>query len=397
MASKTVLVIDADSETEQLIASTLESEGYLVFSVPGGDVGAEMAQKVSPSLIFINPDETGLDACRTIHGFESLKKVPIILLASSSRAIDRAVTSACGVSDFLEVPFSPEELIEKTARTLDVKAPIVLHVKEKGPLHDIGGLDIAAETEEGPVATESVVGGADSEDISEMAELDEEISTEGESNKIEAPDYTPDYSYEDDSPGKETSPRKKNNRSVMAAAVIIIVIAGTAGFLFYSGLIPGIGPKKTVPVTTPNTAEKPKTVVPAPAAQTPAPSNENQKEPSGEDNKPVAVPQQTATSASPTPTPSQHASSASAPAVNSPGKKVYSVQLGVFKSENNAAALTKQFTEKGYDAFMIKSAGKDMGTLYRVLVGKSEDRKVAAKLAAKIRGKEKIKPVIYSE
>ena len=69
----------------------------------------------------------------------------------------------------------------------------------------------------------------------------------------------------------------------------------------------------------------------------------------------------------------------------------------MFKSESNAAALAKQFTVKGYDAFMIKSTGKDNVTLYRVLIGKSEDRKESVKLAARVKDKEKIKTVIYSE
>jgi cell division septation protein DedD len=79
------------------------------------------------------------------------------------------------------------------------------------------------------------------------------------------------------------------------------------------------------------------------------------------------------------------------------GKPVYSVQLGVFKSEDNAAAFTKKFKGKGYDAFVVKGADKTKGTLYRVLVGKSSDRKESAKLAAMIRDKENIKAVIYSE
>src|SRR5512135_3891664 len=109
MSSKTILVIDADIETEQLIASTLESEGYLVFAVPGGDVGTEMAQKVSPSLIFVNPDETGLEICKTIHEFESLQKVPIILLTSLSSRIGMRGVGSFGVVDFLDVPCTADQ------------------------------------------------------------------------------------------------------------------------------------------------------------------------------------------------------------------------------------------------------------------------------------------------
>src|SRR5512135_824209 len=118
MAGKTVLVIDADSETEQFIASTLETEGYLVFAVPGGDVGAEMAQKVRPSLIFVNPEDTsekGMEVCKAIRSYESLKTVPIILLASGPGGTD---LSSFGVVDSLLLPVSAAELLEKTEKAL---------------------------------------------------------------------------------------------------------------------------------------------------------------------------------------------------------------------------------------------------------------------------------------
>ena len=61
------------------------------------------------------------------------------------------------------------------------------------------------------------------------------------------------------------------------------------------------------------------------------------------------------------------------------------------------ATKVRELEKKGYDAFMIKGTGKDSGTLYRVLIGKSEDRKESVKLAARLRDEEKIKAVIYTE
>jgi CheY-like chemotaxis protein/cell division septation protein DedD len=398
MASKTVLVIDADSETEQLIASTLESEGYLVFSVPGGDVGTEMAQKVSPSLIFINPDETGLEICKAIHEFESLKKVPIILLTSSGSDMDLRAGSAVGAADFLKIPFGSDELLEKTAKALDMKAPLVLHVKER---------DRAPELHESPVIQKSGGGEPDFAEMSGIAELDEEIK------KKDRPDLKESLGYNDTGfSEEEVSPGKKKSKVLIAVACLVIVIAGTAGVLFYSGLIPGLGPQKAVPVKPQNIVQKPKAVVPAPSpAQSPLPSNEQQKQEPVVESKAVPPPppsprQEASVSSSPSPskpvkkdtsTSSPRAASTNVQAAKPSGKTIYSVQLGVFKNEQNAAALTKQFKEKGYDAFMIKSTEKDKGTLYRVLAGKSEDKKESMKLLAKIRDKEKIKAFMFSE
>lgn len=407
MASKTILVIDADSETEQLIASTLESEGYLVFAVPGGDVGTEMAQKVSPSLIFINPDETGIEICKTIHEFESLQKVPIILLTSPSSGIDLRDVASFGVADFLDVPCTPDQLIKKTVKVLATKAPIVLHVKEKERVpekEESGTPDFL----NAPAAQQGRGTRSEAPEMFGIPEFDEEReSTGGPTREI-----APDFSY--GAPPKEGTPRrKKKSNSPVVAAGLVIVIAGIAGFLLYSGLIPGLGTKKSVPVKPVSSAAKPKAEAPAPApspspaqspAESPTPSNEQQKQQPVIESKAVPSPPAPAQKAAPStaakkeqaPVPAAAASPEKSSSKTA-GKKTYSVQLGVFKSESNAAALAKQFKAKGYDTFMSKGTGKDNGTLYRVLIGKSEDRKESVKLAARLKDEEKIKAVIYTE
>ncbi|MFZ3122760.1 MAG: SPOR domain-containing protein [Thermodesulfovibrionales bacterium] len=79
------------------------------------------------------------------------------------------------------------------------------------------------------------------------------------------------------------------------------------------------------------------------------------------------------------------------------GKIIYHAQLGAFKNTNNAEALAKDYKAKGYETFIQKSAGKDKETLYRVLIGKFENKKEAAKLAHSIEAKEKTKTVIFKE
>ncbi|HWR58875.1 MAG TPA: tetratricopeptide repeat protein [Thermodesulfovibrionales bacterium] len=85
------------------------------------------------------------------------------------------------------------------------------------------------------------------------------------------------------------------------------------------------------------------------------------------------------------------------PAAEQSRKAMYHVQLGVFRNKNSAAQLTKRFKKKGYDAFMMKISAKDNKTLYRVLIGKFEDRQESEKLAAKIKMKEKMSATVFSE
>ncbi len=76
-------------------------------------------------------------------------------------------------------------------------------------------------------------------------------------------------------------------------------------------------------------------------------------------------------------------------------KPVFSVQIGAFSNEQNAAALTGEMKKKGYDAFIQKDS-KDPGkVLHRVLIGRFNDRKKAVEESRAILQKEGIKSVIY--
>ncbi len=56
----------------------------------------------------------------------------------------------------------------------------------------------------------------------------------------------------------------------------------------------------------------------------------------------------------------------------------------------------KTYKGKGYEAFTDKGTTKDNASVYRVLIGKFENRKEALRLSAQIETKEKIKTTIFS-
>jgi len=73
----------------------------------------------------------------------------------------------------------------------------------------------------------------------------------------------------------------------------------------------------------------------------------------------------------------------------------YAVQIGVFKSKANAAALVKKSRKLGPHVFTLQGKGENKQVFYRVLVGRFGSVKEAAALAKKIRSKENIQAVIF--
>jgi cell division septation protein DedD len=171
--------------------------------------------------------------------------------------------------------------------------------------------------------------------------------------------------------------------------VILLVIAG-AGFLAYQQFVPTRKvppfPAMKAPLRIPSKATSPvPSTVPEAGLESPLPSRRN-----------VADAPAPASSV-PSTSPAQPSLLSSESASQPPRKPFTSVQLGAFKNEDNAQALTKKFREKGYDAFIQPGVTKDKSPIYRVLVNKYEDRKTAEKLAGEIKSREEVETTLYSE
>lgn len=383
MPGETILLIDTDSETEEMVVSTLETEGYLVFTAPGGDVGVTMAEKVGPSLIFVNAAAAGrggLEICKTIHDVKSLKNVPIIILTSFEGAMDPRYTSLYGIVDFLKKPFSPQELIEKTGNVLAMRSLDAQLVTDEALESVKIVTDLSREEDRTNIEQEMPDIQKDHpeyKDVSKLSEIDQssaetekEQKEKGDEEEKKEPEET--YALEEDL--REES---KKSRILIPVIVLTLIIIVTAGILLYRDS--GHKPAVQTPVVV-----KPPPPVELHGAEVVSSQEQQKQEQSIEELKPPPVSEPvTAPVTVPEPEPA--------------GKTIYSVQLGAFKNKDNAVPLIKRYKEKGYEVFIHKGTAKDKGILYRVLIGKFEDRKESSKMANRIRAKEKIDVTIYGE
>jgi len=415
MAVKTILIIDTDTKTlHNKITSKLKSEGYLVFTASGKDVSITTAKKLNPALIFINIGMSstsglnGLEICKAVHGSETLKSVPIILITPRGGTIDSRYTSIYGIVDFLKKPFRPEELISKTKNVLAAKSvhlhPVEEEVTTAQPEGEIDvklfeeeritAEPIKEEIEVQPVEEEIELGkGKEPIPLEEkMPASKKEITEEIVSDKTDVkqmmreldekkPEHVTCEELEETlvnlillSKGRDStsmsgkSERRRNKKNRLFVPIIILVVIGIAGIVLHGGLRQGT--KVQLPVVMPSNPVQQQTA---------------KVEPSQEEQKPQQVVEESKPALP------------SAPEAQPEGKPAYSVQIGVFKNEANAVALTKKYEEKGYDAFTHKSTTKDKGILYRVLIGEFEERKEASKFFYSIHAKENINVTIFHE
>jgi len=403
--NNTILVVDADPETEEKIVSILEAENYLVFTASGQYFSGEMMERTSPSLIFLKPaafSVEGFQTCKAIHNMEAFRNVPIVLLASLKEPMDSRYTTFYGIMDFLKMPLNPDMLIEKTEKILgvgprDFKAPEeelrlseeyatqgeLLRLQEKPASDSVSGIgspELRAADDSEP-AEETIVPLEEKDELrDEFAAVteDDEVSEIGHPNE----DYT--YTEAHDSLREKlvsTGIRKRPGQRgllipvIIAVSAIVIVAAGYLSYKFFAA-----APEVKVPaaVKLPDAVQKQEPAVPPPQGQ------QQQGEPLAGSKPEVTkeVPKET---------------SATVSKAKPEGKPVYSVQIGAFRSEGGADALAKSYKGKGYEAFTQKGATKDNATVYRVLIGQYENRKEAQRLAGKIKAQEKIDTIVIAE
>jgi DNA-binding response OmpR family regulator len=119
--SRTVLVIDDDALVCMLVEHKLSARGYRVITAQDGAAGLERARQDVPDLIILDmmmPILDGRQVLQQIHADETLRSVPVIMLTARRGEGDVVDALGLGAADYINKPFSPEELAARVMRLL---------------------------------------------------------------------------------------------------------------------------------------------------------------------------------------------------------------------------------------------------------------------------------------
>jgi DNA-binding response OmpR family regulator len=113
--SRTILVVDDDLKTRNLLKTYLEKQQYAVrVAHDGASFIAEFERaKDELSLVILDvmlPDTDGFTLCQTVRRESS---VPIIMLTASADDTDRIVGLELGADDYIAKPYNPRELLAR--------------------------------------------------------------------------------------------------------------------------------------------------------------------------------------------------------------------------------------------------------------------------------------------
>lgn len=110
---RTILIVDDDKKTVDLIRLYLEKERHRVIVAYDGQQALDLARQKLPSLIILDwmlPKVDGLDVCRILRAESD---TPIIMLTARSTEDEKLLGLNLGADDYLTKPFSPRELVAR--------------------------------------------------------------------------------------------------------------------------------------------------------------------------------------------------------------------------------------------------------------------------------------------
>ena len=116
MINNRILVIEDESNIQELIKYNLEKNGYKVTLADNGLTGLNEALANVPDLILLDlmlPGLDGLEVCKRLRMDKRTKRVPIFMLTAKSEELDKILGLELGADDYITKPFSIKELIAR--------------------------------------------------------------------------------------------------------------------------------------------------------------------------------------------------------------------------------------------------------------------------------------------
>ena len=110
-----ILVVEDDDDIRELVAFSLEDEGYHVEQASDGLKGLELAESLQPDLIVLDlmlPGRDGLSVCRELNKKAAdATPSPILMLTARGEEMDRIIGFEYGADDYVVKPFNIRELM----------------------------------------------------------------------------------------------------------------------------------------------------------------------------------------------------------------------------------------------------------------------------------------------
>lgn len=116
-----ILVVDDETDIVALVAYHLVKAGYRVSTATSGPDALAAARQERPALVVLDlmlPGMSGYEVLEQLRAHVATKDIAVLMLTARREEADRIRGLALGADDYLTKPFSPQELVLRTAAIL---------------------------------------------------------------------------------------------------------------------------------------------------------------------------------------------------------------------------------------------------------------------------------------
>lgn len=119
--SGSVLVVDDEMLTRDLLRMMLERAGYEVVEAADGHQALQRVNERKPDLVILDvmmPDIDGYQVCRTLREQESTADLPVLMLSAKTQPEAVAEGLRAGATRYLPKPITYNELIQNVREVI---------------------------------------------------------------------------------------------------------------------------------------------------------------------------------------------------------------------------------------------------------------------------------------
>jgi DNA-binding response OmpR family regulator len=125
MSEASILVVDDDPNSLDIVRTYLEARGYEVATALDGKEALSRLEEVRPAVVLLDvmmPGMDGWEVARVIKNHPEFSSVRVVMLTARSDFSDKHEGLRAGADDYLVKPIRLEELGQRVERNLKARA-----------------------------------------------------------------------------------------------------------------------------------------------------------------------------------------------------------------------------------------------------------------------------------
>ncbi|MGE5599723.1 MAG: response regulator [Bacteroidota bacterium] len=127
MNGSRILVVDDENSIRALLTQCLDEAGYIVVSAVDGEHALKKAEEEAFDLVLLDMKLPGLDGLQVLRKLRSIKPGQLVVIITAHGTIETAVEAMKqGATDYLQKPFTPDEIRAIVQHTLTRKLAVPL-------------------------------------------------------------------------------------------------------------------------------------------------------------------------------------------------------------------------------------------------------------------------------